>query len=147
MFELVFMSAMTPSLRSLIQDCFSTGKDKPASAEEASHFDVVFHGLIQRLEAEPDLVSLIVDKCEYGNGVQALSVLRQKFVGNTPAKSLTVLGEMFTLKLDSDTLSGAQQLLALNKQLARDEQFPDKLLSAFVFCASTEHALPAKGGV
>ena len=45
---------------------------------------------------------------------------------------------MFTIKLDTDALDGAQRILALNKQLAMDEQFPDKLLSAFIL-----HKLPA----
>ena len=136
-FELVFFSSMSSTLRSFVLDCLDKGKDKPINEEEASGFDLIFNGLIQRLEAEPDLVTLIADKCDTGNGVQALSVLRSKFAGNTPAKSLTVLYDMFNTKLDADTLDGAQRIPALNEQLAADKQFPPKLLSAFIL-----HKLP-----
>ena len=71
-FELVFLSSMSSSLRSFVLECFTKGKDKPYSEEEASAFDLVFNGLIQRLEAEPDLVTLIADKCESGSGELSL---------------------------------------------------------------------------
>ena len=66
------------------------------------------------------------------NGVQAFSFLRTKFAGNSVAKSLTALSDIFSTKFDSDPLSAAQKIVALNKQLADDERLPDKILSAFI---------------
>ena len=132
-FELVFIAAMSSDLRSFVHDCTFKGKLKAENDEEKDATDTVWNGLIQRLEYESDLITLIVDKCDAGNGIQALSVLRSKFSGNTPAKSLSVLHELFSANLSgADTLSGAQHLVALNKELADDEKLSDKMLSAFL---------------
>ena len=137
-FELVLQSSMNAALRSLVMDHIKTGQLKPYTSDESDAYELVFNELIQRLEAEPDLIELISDKVETGNGIHALSVLRSKFAGNTPAKSLTVLGEMITIDLDSDPFVGAQRIVSLNSQLADDERFPNKLVTALVL-----HKLPA----
>ena len=130
-FMLVFYASMTQPLRQIIQAHIIKGQLKPNDADEILAYDVVYNGIITRLEAEPDLITLIARDCDAGNGVQALSVLHNKFAGNTAAKSLSVLNEMITFKLD-DPVAGAQRILALNNELAADEQFPEKLLAALV---------------
>ena len=131
-FQLVFYAAMSQPLRSLVQDHMLKGQLKPNDADQTLAYDVVWNGLIQRLEAEPDLITMLAKECDSGNGIQALSILRSKFAGNTPAKSLAVVNQMFEAKLDTDTVKGAQRIVALNGQLATDERFPEKLLAALV---------------
>ena len=131
-FMLVFYASMSQPLRHLVQSHMLTGQLKPNDADETLAYDIVWNGLITRLESEPDLITLLARECDTGNGVQALGVLHSKFAGNTAAKSLSVLNEMITFTIDADPVAGAQRIQALNSQLAADEQFTEKLLSALI---------------
>ena len=93
----------------------------------------IYNGMILRLQHDPDLINLVCEQVETGNGIQALSVLRSKFRGNSAAKSLTIINEISSKKLVApDVLAGAKRMVTLNGQLANDEQFPDALLAAFI---------------
>ena len=131
-FELVCLSHMNSALRSFIQDQFIKGQLKPSTADEIEAYDLVYNGMIERLADHPDLIALIADKCDSGNGVQAIAVLRSKFAGNSPAKSLTIVAEVVNKDLGVDTLAGAKRMIELNKQLPADEQFTPKLLAFLV---------------
>ena len=131
-FETVLLASMSQNLRSIVQSVPSE-QMKPYNETERQAFDIVYSGLIQRLENESDLITLICDQCESGNGIHALSVLRSKFAGNTPAKSLSILSEMLNKKLIApNVLVSAKRIIALNNQLAPDEQIKPSLLSALI---------------
>ena len=131
-FETVLLASMSQNLRSIVQSVPSE-QMKPYNETERQAFDIVYSGLIQRLENESDLITLICDQCESGNGIHALSVLRSKFAGNTPAKSLSILSEMLNKKLFApNVLVSAKRIIALNNQLAPDEQIKPSLLSALI---------------
>ena len=131
-FETIFQASMSQELRHFVQN-IPSGQMKPYDDDQRLAFETIYNGMILRLQHDPDLINLVCEQVETGNGIQALSVLRSKFRGNSAAKSLTIIGEISTKKLVApDVLVGAQRMVTLNDQLASDEQFPDQLLSAFI---------------
>ena len=66
-FEAVFIAAMDPALRSIVQTHISKDQQQPTNDEQAAAYDTVYNALIQRIESDLDLIALAVGKGTHVN--------------------------------------------------------------------------------